>query len=276
MSRDDTRFVTCLPDLRRYARLLTGQQAIGDILVISSLQWIANDPPPMTSSHDDRVQLYRVLTRLWRSPVGGHLAGLMPGGANGNEVDDVDYRLAAMVSVERAAFLLVSVESFSHSEGAKILDATPGEFATMLETAHAAISRHLATDVLIIEDELLIAFELENLMTKLGHRVTSVVRTHRMAVKKARIQRPWLILADVHLADGSSGIDAVNEIIEEIDVPVVFITAYPERLLTGLCPEPTFLVTKPFRTEEVQAVVGQALFFDASARYGISRRLAGE
>jgi hypothetical protein len=48
-------------------------------------------------------------------------------------------------------------------------------------------------------------------------------------------------------------------------VPVIFITAYPERLLTGERPEPTFLVTKPFRPEVVKAIISQALFFDRRA-----------
>jgi CheY-like chemotaxis protein len=49
--------------------------------------------------------------------------------------------------------------------------------------------------------------------------------------------------------------------LRSFDVPVIFITAYPERLLTGERPEPTYLITKPFLTETVMAAVGQALFF---------------
>ena len=45
-------------------------------------------------------------------------------------------------------------------------------------------------------------------------------------------------------------------------MPVIFITAYPERLLTGAKPEPTFLIRKPYRPDEVKAVISQALFFD--------------
>ena len=78
----------------------------------------------------------------------------------------------------------------------------------------------------------------------------------------ARKQRPGLVLADIQLADESSGIDAVNDILRGVEVPVIFITAYPERLLTGERPEPAFLITKPFMPEMVKAVIGQALFFD--------------
>jgi CheY-like chemotaxis protein len=74
-----------------------------------------------------------------------------------------------------------------------------------------------------------------------------------------------MVLADIQLADGSSGIDAVNDILTTFKLPVIFITAYPERLLTGERPEPTFLITKPFQPEIVKAVISQALFFDAKA-----------
>ena len=64
----------------------------------------------------------------------------------------------------------------------------------------------------------------------------------------------------------SSGIDAVNEILASFDIPVIFITAYPEKLLTGERPEPTYLIAKPFLPETVQATVGQALFFHPVAK----------
>ena len=53
------------------------------------------------------------------------------------------------------------------------------------------------------------------------------------AVAKARSQQPGLVLADINLGEGGSGIDAVTEILRSFDIPVIFVTAYPERLLTG-------------------------------------------
>jgi CheY-like chemotaxis protein len=99
-------------------------------------------------------------------------------------------------------------------------------------------------------------------MQELGHRVTAVARTHKEAVEAARAKQPGLILVDIQLADGSSGVEAVNEILSWNQVPVVFITAYPDRLLTGQRPEPTFLMAKPFHVDDVRVVVSQALFFD--------------
>jgi hypothetical protein len=52
--------------------------------------------------------------------------------------------------------------------------------------------------------------------------------------------------------------------LSSFSAPVIFITAYPERLLTGERPEPAFLITKPFQPETVKAAIGQALFFHVS------------
>jgi CheY-like chemotaxis protein len=131
----------------------------------------------------------------------------------------------------------------------------------LIAQAQAEIDAELATEVLIIEDEPVIAADIEALVRELGHGVSDIVATRREAVEAVRRAAPGLVLADIQLADGSSGIDAVRDILSEHDAPVIFITAFPERLLTGERPEPTFLITKPFQPETVKAAIGQALFF---------------
>jgi len=115
--------------------------------------------------------------------------------------------------------------------------------------------------VLIIEDEPVIAADIEALVQELGHRICDIAATRQEAVEAAKRDAPGLVLADIQLADGSSGVDAVKEILSVHEAPVIFITAFPERLLTGERPEPTFLITKPFQPETVKAAIGQALFF---------------
>jgi CheY-like chemotaxis protein len=109
--------------------------------------------------------------------------------------------------------------------------------------------------------------DIEALVESLGHNVIGIARTHNEAVALAKKKRPGLILADIQLADGSSGLDAVNELLDTFEVPVIFITAYPERFLTGQRPEPAFLIAKPFQLAVVSAVVSQALFFGRKARH---------
>ena len=128
------------------------------------------------------------------------------------------------------------------------------------------LAAEIATEVLIIEDETFIAIDLETLVESLGHRVIGVARTHAEAIKLAKSKQPGLILADIQLADGSSGLDAVNELLRSFEVPVIFITAYPERFLTGERPEPAFLISKPFQPAMVSAIASQALFFERNAK----------
>ena len=160
----------------------------------------------------------------------------------------------------------MAVEGFSKDEIGIILARDSGEVMALLEEASQTITNQVATDVLIIEDEPIIAMDLEALVESLGHRVTGVARTEKEALHLASTKRPGLVLADIQLADGSSGIDAVNKILLSFEVPVIFITAFPERLLTGEKPEPAFLITKPFMPDMVKAVVSQALFFDKKSR----------
>jgi CheY-like chemotaxis protein len=159
-----------------------------------------------------------------------------------------------------------AVEGFSIPEAAEILRTDEDGVTELVDEAAREIGAMMASDVLIIEDEPLIAMDIEDIVTRLGHRVTGVARTRSEAVKLAGSRRPGIILADIQLADGSSGIDAVNDLLTGFEAPVIFITAFPERLLTGSRPEPTFLITKPFAPEMVKAMISQALFFDSKSK----------
>jgi CheY-like chemotaxis protein len=115
---------------------------------------------------------------------------------------------------------------------------------------------------MVIEDEAIIAMDIADIVRGVGHAVTGTARTRDEAVALALRDQPDLILADIQLADNSSGIDAVNDILGRFPgIPVIFITAYPERLLTGERPEPAFLITKPFSEDQVRSAVSQAMFF---------------
>ena len=160
----------------------------------------------------------------------------------------------------------MALEGFSEEDAADILDVQVPALRTLVEESGRELAAEIATDVLIIEDETFIAMDLEGLVEGLGHRVIGVARTHAAAVTLAKAKRPGLILADIQLADGSSGLDAVNELLKSFEVPVIFITAYPERFLTGERPEPAFLIAKPFQPATVSAVISQALFFERKAR----------
>lgn len=251
-----------LPYLRRFARALTGTQNSGDAYVVAMLEALVQDPASFPRDINPRIGLYRTFLTLWSS-VGLNTADpAVPVTLSHNPVER---NLEALTPRPRQAFLLRTVEGFSIDEVAAIIGVSPAEASALVQTAGQEIAEQVATDVLIIEDEPIIALDIETMVEELGHTVTGVARTHREAIALVAKKRPGLVLADIQLADGSSGLDAVNEILSSIDVPVIFITAYPERLLTGDRPEPAFLITKPFQPEAVKAAISQALFFDRRA-----------
>jgi DNA-directed RNA polymerase specialized sigma24 family protein/CheY-like chemotaxis protein len=249
-----------LPLLRRYARALTGHQSSGDAYVAAMLEALLQDHSLLDEKYGARAGLFRLFTKIWNS------VGL-------NEAAEVNVtpvpserRLSNITPLPRQAFLLLSLEGFSESEVAWILDVDVAEVRQLTDAAGRELAAEIATDVLIIEDETFIAMDLESLVKNLGHNVIGVARTHSDAIALAKNHRPGLILADIQLADGSSGLDAVNELLKAFEVPVVFITAYPERFLTGERPEPAFLISKPFQPAMVSAVASQALFFQRNSR----------
>jgi DNA-directed RNA polymerase specialized sigma24 family protein/CheY-like chemotaxis protein len=252
-----------LPYLRRFARSLSGRQESGDAYVASVLEMLVADPASFPTDLSTRTALYKLFLKSWNSMTVNTRADT-PDALS--RADAADRRLEAITPLPRQAFLLVAMEGFTPTEAAKALDVTPADFEGLLDQAAREIAEQVSTNVLIIEDEPLIALDLEGVVTSIGHSVRRVARTRREAVAAFRAEKPGLVLADIQLADGSSGLDAVNEILGEANVPVIFITAYPEQVLTGLRPEPTFLIPKPFRHETVKAVVSQALFFDLKAR----------
>ncbi|KQV43815.1 MULTISPECIES: response regulator [unclassified Rhizobium] len=255
------RIAAHLPYLRRFSRAVSGSQASGDAYVAAVLEALIADISLFPQGSNDRVSLYK----LFCSQIDKVTITLPDTPSPFGWENKAAENLARISPAARKAFLLASVEGFSTSETATILGVSEAEAEALLDRASQDISQQVATDILIIEDEPLIAMDIEDMISSLGHRVAGVARTHQEAVSLFAETRPKMILADIQLADGSSGIDAVNEILAGATVPVIFITAFPERLLTGTKPEPAFLVTKPFNPDMVKALISQALFFDENA-----------
>ncbi|KAB7644934.1 response regulator [Polymorphobacter fuscus] len=253
-----------LPYLRRYARALTGSQAAGDAAVAATLAAIVADRGSFANDVPPRLALYKAFQAHWRDS-----------GAETTSTDaDSDFevmagsRLAAITPLPRQALLLSAMEGFTSDDVGYLIDQPTPAVLKLVAEALADIDRQTTTRVLIIEDEPIIALDIETIVRDLGHGVTGMATTADEATAMFRAERPGLVLADIQLADHSSGVDAVRDMLAEASVPVIFITAFPERLLTGERPEPTFLITKPFQTATVKAAIAQALFFNSTAQPG--------
>jgi CheY-like chemotaxis protein len=259
-----------IPYLRRFSRALTGSREGGDAYALATLETYVADrsaavaPRQAALDEDPKIALYRLLLDIWAAaPINVHTE---PSAA---DLEAVARRNLEAISLRpRIAFLLSALEGFALDEVARTLEVTREEASALIATANDELRDQLATDVLIIEDEPLIALDLREMAESLGHRVVGVARTHAEAIAAIAAARPGLILADIQLADGSSGLEAVNEILGQLSIPVIFVTAYPERFLLGQAPEPAYLIAKPFAVEALKAVISQALFFERRSQAG--------
>ena len=230
--------VQALPYARRYARALSGSQPRGDAVVAAALRSLLDDPSQaagLSATH----ALFRLVT--------------LRQGCTASAPD------SALSGQQRQLLLLSALEEVSVSDAARIVGISEGDAAAMLAEARLRLRAASATDVLIIEDEPIIAMDIEELVLSCGHRVIGVAATEAEAVALAEKQRPGLILADINLGAGGDGTSAVARIIKRRYAPVIFVTAYPERLLTGEALEPAFVITKPFEPLALAIATYQAV-----------------
>jgi len=208
--------LAALPYARRYARALVGSQAEGDKLVARAMAAPGAELPA-------RLALYAGISRL------------APGTGYG-----------ALGVQERQLLLLTALEEMPVAEAGSVLGLAVEEATARLADARAALKAEAVADVLIIEDEPVIALDLQQLVESCGHRVTGIASSEAEAIRLAAERHTGLILADINLGRGGNGIAAVRRILENVQVPVIFVTAYPEKLLTAEGMEPAFVISKPF------------------------------
>ncbi|MHA6263312.1 response regulator [Arenibacterium sp. CAU 1754] len=245
-----------LPYLRRYARALTGAQSSGDRYAVATLETILQDRSVFEDDISVRAGLFKYFHAIWAS------AGAPTASEDSGPLARAQEHLASLETNTREALLLSTVEEFSIKDIATIMDVETDEVRHLISVAQNDMRSSISGRILIIEDEPIIAADLSAIVSDLGHTVTGVGRTRTSAVELGNETRPDLILADIQLADNSSGVDAVNDLMRDIgDTPVIFITAFPERLLTGDRPEPAFLISKPYKEDQVKSAVSQAMFF---------------
>jgi CheY-like chemotaxis protein len=251
---------TNLPLVRRYARALTGSQAAGDRHAAEALEAVLRDDTVFDRAIDPKLALFKVFHGIW------HCAGAPSGEAESDLAAAAQRHLARLTPNSREVLLLSAIEGFTAEQIGRIIGHDERSVEELLATAYLEMQASVTGQVMIIEDESLIAMDLKAIVRELGHDVTGIARTRSAAVTLASEKEPDLILADINLADNSSGIDAVAEILGDLGHrPVIFITAYPERLLTGERHEPAFMIAKPYTEEQVRVAVSQAMFFASTS-----------
>lgn len=247
------KIVEQLSSLRRYAGLLTGSDEEGDALVTRTLECILLREVEPCLDSDIRLALFRALHEVWVPSD----SGAAPDGEKSWENAKNFHRVVS--PLERAAVILVHLEGFFVSEAAYVLRMEKADVQRRLDRAESKLRRSFARRILIVEDDLLLAMELEELVRSLGHRSIGPVATRGEAVRLAMQERPALILSDIQLSDGTSGIDAVSEIRHRMNVPVIYVTGFPHRLHDRQLEAASYVVPKPFSDSLMKSFIANAL-----------------
>ncbi len=235
---DRAALVGALPYARRYARALTGAQASGDAVVADALRQVLADADA-GGIRDPRIALYAAIGRQVL--------------AQGDTPDP------GMSMQARMLLLLTSLEEMPLSAAAQAAGMSPEEASTILADARGNLLAGASARVLIIEDEPIIALDIQELVERCGHSVVGIAASEVEAVAIARAEQPSLVLADINLGSGGDGTSAVASILRHVTAPVIFVTAHPERLLTGEVVEPAFVITKPFDPTVLAVATYQAV-----------------
>ncbi len=238
-----------LPFLRRYARAATGLRNVGDDIIASAMPALAHATTDTNSPYPRRIRQFRVLVPAIDAVLT----------AENSATQGVGKNVASLPPALRHALLLTTLEDFQPNEAAAILDTSSDELQQLVLAAQEALQRLSSKKILIIEDDDLMAAAIADVVTKLGHTVSAHARSEQEALDAVAAMPPALILADIHLGTGGSGLLAVQKILSSSTIPVIFITGHPELLLTGQGTEPTFVIRKPYRVEALQTAIGQAL-----------------
>jgi CheY-like chemotaxis protein len=243
-----------LPFLRRYARAVTGSQQRGDEWVRLCAEVVVRQPELVATMDDTKLGVFALFHRL-QQPFGGLDESAEAASVSGR----LKETLTEMAPLQRRMLLLTVLEGFTVADAATILGIETEAAERSLEAARRELQRVAAVRVLVIEDEAVIALDVADIVRNAGHQVVGIAATEKTAVELARQHSPHLVLADIQLRGGDSGISAVNQIMRSMNVPVIFVTGYPERLLTGKQVEPAFVISKPFDPDLLRAAIAQAL-----------------
>jgi CheY-like chemotaxis protein/DNA-directed RNA polymerase specialized sigma24 family protein len=243
-----------LPYLRRYARAVTGSQEHGDAWVRLCVEVAVRQPDLIAATQDTKASVFRLFHRL-RQPFGGLEEQARDTTVSGR----LKGSLTDMAPLQRQVLLLTALENFTVEDAAQILEIGVDVAETALLQARRELQRVASVRVLVIEDEAVIAMDVAEIVRNAGHQVVGVAATEKAAIELAKQHSPHLVLADIQLKGSDSGISAVRQILGAMSVPVIFVTGFPERLLTGTQLEPAFVISKPFDPDLLRAAIAQAL-----------------
>ncbi len=244
----DTLALAELRNLRRYAYCTLGNRNLSDMAVEAALNSLASDVAFVNGRAVSRLDLYRKVNEA-ASSTAGNVSAAAPSGLFANF-----QRLPRRV---RQVAALRAIVGLPYGDISSIMDMS--EKAVRRSYCEALLSmRDKPAAVLIIEDEVFIALDLQQIVRNLGLSVAGIAKNRAEALRMAELARPKLILADYKLR-GDTGVDVVKAIRAQMTANVIYITSHPAAVTATRDREDDLVISKPFNPRAIAAAVQTSL-----------------
>lgn len=124
-------------------------------------------------------------------------------------------------------------------------------------------------NILIVEDENIIAMDIRFMLENLGYKISGVVSSGEDSIKKAYNMLPDLILMDIKLKGNIDGVSAANQIYKSLRIPVVYLTAYLDNSTMDRVKKTMHFgfISKPFEEKELQNIIEETLAHNYKYKY---------
>ncbi len=240
----DTLALAELRNLRRYAYCILGNRSLSDMAVEAALNSLVSDIVSVSGRAVSRLDLYRKVNEA---------ANASPGNVSAAAASGLFADFQRLSKQHRQIAGLRAIVGLPYGDVASIMDMSEKSVRRAYCEALASL-RDKPAAVLIIEDEVFIALDIQQIVRNLGLSVVGIAKNRAEALRMADISRPKLILADYKLRD-DTGVDVVKAIRAQIDTTVIYVTSHPEAVAATRECEDDLVISKPFTPRALAAAV---------------------
>lgn len=244
----DTLALAELRNLRRYAYCILGNRSLSDMAVEAALNSLVSDIALVNGRAISRLDLYRKVNDA---------ANSSPGNVSAAAASGLFATFQRLPKRERQIAALRAIVGLPYGDIAAIMDMSEKTVRRSYCEALVAM-RDKPAAVLIIEDEVFIALDLQQIVRNLGLSVVGIAKNRAEALRMADLARPKLILADYKLR-GDTGVDVVKAIRAQMDTNVIYVTSHPEAVAATRECEDDLVISKPFNPRALAAAVQTSL-----------------
>lgn len=247
-----------LPYLRRYARALTGSIHDGDDLVMRCVEAAMLAPTRFGVPDRSRAALYALLHLLFDTNGEGRPS---------SSPHPIERALATLPEPERRLYLLTTLERLTMAEAARVMVMPPEKAIEAVRRARDALRERMTARVLVVEDNPVIALDLQTVVADMGHEVCGTAAGEKQALALAEETKPTLALMDIRLAAGDDGIAVARQMRERLGLKVIFVTAFASELERQRLEHLGTVVQKPFSAQDIRDAISRMVFMPRPVAY---------